>query len=167
MRSLQLFEGMMPMQVLVELALIFGAFTVIAWGAEKLGYRLNKLFQSAVAGATVYWYVTYRIYPPIPLSVRSMMYVVAAIGIWGWVSATETYWKDFLKPIVAVLDAQTPVTRALRGVLVVVIPILASVIALSFTLPPDPSTRGPIELRTSHAAPPASIVVYTPEDFRR
>src|SRR5437764_7856479 len=100
MRSLPFVKGMMPVQLLFELAVLFGVLTLTAYLLQRHGYRLNKLFQAAIAFAIVFLYFRYRLYPPLPFSMFATCLVAAAFGIWGWVSSNDAYWKDFCRPII-------------------------------------------------------------------
>ena len=167
MHSLPLIDGFMPIQPFVELALLFSVLTLGAFCLEQHGYHLNKLFQAVIAFAIVYWYLKYRLYPPLPFTIFVTCLTVASLGIWGWVSSNDVYWREFCRPLIAVLDGNTVRVRVTRKMVVVVLPMLAAIWTYSVLLPPDPSANGPIELRTYNPAPPAEITVYSPDDFRR
>ena len=74
---------------------------------------------------------------------------------------------DFCRPLIAMMDGETARMRAIRTVLVVLLPVLVGGGIFYELLPPDPSTTAPVELRTYNPAPPAQIIVYSPEDFRQ
>lgn len=165
--SLPLFDGLMPIQPFVELAAVFGSLTLLVYRLHRLGYRFNKLFQSVAAVAIVYWYLRYRIYPPLPFSIFATYMAGACLAIWAWVSSNEEYWEDFRRPLIQVMDAHTKRTRVIRTVMLVLLPLVMAGWTYGVLVPPDPSTTAPVELRTYHPAPPAEIIVYSPEDFRR
>jgi hypothetical protein len=167
MHSLPLVYGFMPIQPFLELAVIFGVLTLGAFWLEQRGCRLNKLFQAIAAFAIVYWYLRSRLYPPLPFSIFATYLVGASVAIWGWVSSNEEYWEDFSRPLIAVMDRETARMRAIRTLLVVLLPLVVGSGIFYKLLPPDPSTVAPVELRTYNPAPPAEIIVYSPEDFRR
>jgi hypothetical protein len=167
MRVLPLVEGMMPIQFFLELAIIFGVLTLGAYYAQKFGHRLNKLFQSVTAFAIVYWYLCYRLYPPLPFTIVATYLLGASIAIWGWVSSNEGYWEDFRRPFIHLMDGRTAVRRCVRAFILVLLPVLAASWTYHTLLPPDPSLNGPMDLRAYHPAPPGQIVVYPPEYFRR
>lgn len=166
MRILPLVDGLMPIQPFLELAAIFGVLTLGAFLLEQRGYRLNKLFQATAAFAIVYWYLKYRLYPPLPFKTFVTCLAVASLGIWGWVSSNETYWRDFCRPLFAMMDGNTRPTRTIRAMVVIVLPILIGLWVYTVLLLPDPSTNGPIDFRIYHPAPPSEITIYSPEDFR-
>jgi hypothetical protein len=167
MTSMRFFEGFMPLQMLVELAVVLGIFSLISYGFEKVGLKLNKLFQAVVLLAFCVWYLKIRLYPPLPMTMVQMYTVVAGIGIFGWVSSNEAYWEEVRQPIVAVLDGATLLARAARIIVVVALPLLLGDYAYSVMKPGDVNVDAPVELRIYHPAPPSKIVVYSPEDFKR
>jgi hypothetical protein len=102
-------------------------------------------------------YLKYRIYPPIPFSVRAMYGTVSLIAVFMWVSSNEEDWRKFKQPIMNVLDAITPFHKFLRVAYLVLLPIIFWGFAYSSFLP---NLDEPIELRTVHPAPPASTKVH-------
>src|SRR5262245_32705882 len=167
MHSLPLVYGFMPIQPFLELAVIFGVLTLGAFWLEQRGYRLNKLFQAIGAFAIVYWYLRYRLYPPLPFSIFATYLVGACLAIWGWVSSNEEYWEDFRRPLIRVIDGDAPRMRVIRTMILIALPVLMACWTYGLLLPPDPSTTAPVELRTYNPAPPPEIIVYSPEDFQR
>src|SRR3989440_7141503 len=118
-------EGYMPMQMLGELGLQALLFIYIFYLLDKkMGIKVNKLLQATLLFVYSVIYFRYRIYPPIPFSVRAIYATMTLIGIFMWVSSTETSWQDFRGPIIAVADAKTPMTRIIRAVSVVLLPLL-------------------------------------------
>ena len=83
MHSLPLVHGFMPIQPFLELPVVFGVMTFGAFWLEQCGYRLNKLFQATIAFAIVYWYLKFRLYPPLPSQTFATCLTVASLGIWG------------------------------------------------------------------------------------
>jgi hypothetical protein len=154
----KLVEGYMPMQMLIEM----GGFAILCIWAfylldKKMGVKVNKLAQATGLFLFSIIYFTYRIYPPIPFSVRAIYGIMTLIGIFMWVSSTEESWKDFRKPIIAVADATTATTRMIRAVVVVLLPFLVGFLSYNSM---KPNVDEPIELRTVHPAPPASTKVH-------
>src|SRR3989475_12165921 len=147
-------EGYMPMQMLVEVGLQILLFIYIFYLLDKkMGIKVYKRVQAS--SLFIYWILNlrYRIYPPLPFSVLAIYATNVLIGIFMWVSSTETSWQDFRKPLIAVADAKTPTTRIIRAVSVVLLPFLVVFLGWN-TL--KPSIDQPIELRTGHPPPPAS-----------
>src|SRR2546427_11169449 len=141
-------EGYMPMQMLGELGLQALLFIYIFYLLDKkMGIKVNKLLQATLLFVYSVIYFRYRIYPPIPFSVRAIYATMTLIGIFMWVSSTETSWQDFRKPCIAVVDAKTPTTRIIRAVSVVLLPFLVGFLGHNSM---KPSTDEPIELPTVH-----------------
>ncbi len=166
MHSLPFLDGIMPIQPFLELAALFGLFTLGAYWLERQGHPLNKLFQATASFAIAYWYLKYRLYPPLPFNMLITCLAVAGLAVCGWVSSNETYWQDCRRPLLAVLDGETTRTRAIRLCVLVALPLGIGLWSYATLLPLDPSANGPIDLRTYHPAPPSEITIYSPEDFR-
>ncbi len=164
MTSLPLIQGFMPLQALVEIALILGLCSAIAYVLERNGRKLNAFFQVGAVFSLLMWYLVVRIYPPLPFSVIAMYATGIALGLFGWVSANETAWKEFTKPILATLDGVNIPARIARGVVVIAIPVAVGLLTFQSMLPVFDE---PLELRMVHPAPPAMVTVYAPEDFPR
>src|SRR5437870_7496668 len=162
MTALKLVEGYMPMQMLGEMV---GLAILFIWSFylldKKMGIKVNTLAQATGLFLFSIIYFRYRIYPPIPFSVRAIYATMTLIGIFMWVSSTEASWLDFRKPCIAVVDAKTPTTRIIRAVSVVLLPFLVGFLGYNSM---KPSTDEPIELRTVHPAPPASTKVHGKTD---
>src|SRR5213594_1880692 len=151
-------EGYMPVQMLVEMGLQALVFIYIFYFLDKrMGIKVNKMAQATGLFIYAMLYFRYRIYPPIPFSVQAIYGTMTLIGIFMWVSSTETSWQDFRKPFIAVADAKTPTTQIIRAVSVVLLPFLVGFLGWNNM---KPSIDEPIELRTVHPAPPASTKVH-------
>ena len=157
MLSGKLVEGYMPIQMLWEMGASALLFIAAFHYLGKAGVKVNKLAQATGLFLFSIVYFTYRIYPPIPFSVRAIYAVMTLIGIFMWVSSTEESWKDFRKPIIAVADANTAMTKMIRTVVVVLLPFLVGFMGYNSM---KPNVDEPIELRTVHPAPPASTKVH-------
>ncbi len=157
MTSLKLVEGYMPMQMLFELALCVAVFAGISYLLSRSGVMLPRFWQGILFWVFILLYLKYRIYPPIPFSVRAMYGTVSLIAVFMWVSSNEEDWRKFKQPIMNVLDAATPLHKFLRMAWLVVLPIIFWGFSYSSFLP---NLDEPIELRTVHPAPPASTKVH-------
>lgn len=156
-RSVTLVEGYMPMQVLAELAFCVAVFTCLSYLLAKSGLAMPRFWQGVLFWTFIVLYLKFRIYPPIPFSVRALYGTVALVAVFLWMSASEEDWRKFRQPILNVLDAQTPTHRWLRTFYLIAIPIGLWGFAYNSFLP---SLDEPIELRTVHPAPPASTKVH-------
>src|SRR2546430_6357991 len=156
-QTIRLVEGYMPMQLLAELAFFVAVFTVISYLLKKNGLGIPRFWQGISFWLFIILYLKYRIYPPIPFSVRAIYGTIAMVGVFMWMSGAEDDWKEFKKPILNVLDAATPFHKALRTFYLIAIPIILWGFSYNSFLP---NLDEPIELRTAHPAPPASTKVH-------
>jgi len=158
MTGLKLVEGYMPIQMLGEMGLQALLFIFIFYLLDKkMGIKVNKLLQATLLFVYSILYFRYRIYPPIPFSVRAIYATMTLIGIFMWVSSTEEAWQDFRRPIIAVADATTGAAKMIRTVVIILLPFLVGVMGYNSM---KPNVDEPIELRTVHPAPPASTKVH-------
>jgi len=86
MTGLKLVEGYMPIQMLGEMGLQALLFIFIFYLLDKkMGIKVNKLLQATLLFVYSILYFRYRIYPPIPFSVRAIYATMTLIGIFMWV----------------------------------------------------------------------------------
>ena len=97
-RIFPLVEGQMPMQLIIELTLSVGAFAILSYVAGKFGFPIPRFWQGILFWAFILLYLKYRIYPPIPFSVRAMYGTVALVGVFLWMSGNEEDWKNLGVP---------------------------------------------------------------------
>jgi len=140
----------MPVQVIAELTLFVAGFTGISYMMAAMGMAFPRFWQGILFWAFILLYLKYRVYPPIPFSVRAMYGTVSLVAVFMWVSANEEDWNKFKRPIMNVLDAKTGGTKVLRIAYLVIIPILIGGFSYNAMVP---KSEEPIELRTVHPAP--------------
>ncbi len=150
MTWLKLIEGYMPMQMISELAISILFFSICNYLLKRAGIGVPKFWAGIFVWCFIIAYLKWRIYPPIPFSVRAIYGTVSACGIFMWVSGSQEEWLEFKQPIINVLDAKTGFTKVLRMALLVLLPIGLGGFAYSSLLP---SFDEPVELRTVHPAP--------------
>ncbi|MBM4122885.1 MAG: cytochrome c [Nitrospira sp.] len=155
--SLKLVEGYMPMQMLFELGISVLVFALMSRLLSMGGISLPRFWQGILFWAFILLYLKFRVYPPIPFSVRAMYGTVALIAVFMWMSSNEEDWKKFKQPILNVLDAGTPFHKALRTTYLIALPIILWGYSYNSFLP---NLDEPVELRTVHPAPPASTKVH-------
>ena len=155
--SIKLVEGYMPMQMLIELGICVGLFAGMSYLLKKGGMGIPRFWQGIAFWVFIILYLKYRIYPPIPFSVRAIYGTVALVGVFLWMSGSEEDWQEFRRPILNVLDARTGFHKGLRTFFLIAIPIGLWGFAYNSFLP---NLEEPIELRTVHPAPPASTKVH-------
>src|SRR5918994_2482872 len=105
--TVRLVEGYMPMQMIFELTLFVAGFAGLSYMMSSRGMPLPRFFQGIAFWVFILLYLKYRVYPPIPFSVRAMYGTVSLVAVFMWVSANEEDWKKFKQPILNVLDAHT------------------------------------------------------------
>ena len=93
--TVRLLEGYMPVQVVLELILFVAGFTGISYMMGAMGMAFPRFWQGILMWAFVLLYLKFRIYPPIPFSVRAMYGAVSLVAVFMWVSANEEDWKKF------------------------------------------------------------------------
>jgi hypothetical protein len=155
--TVRLVEGYMPMQMLFELTLFVAGFTGLSYLLNSMGMGIPRFWQGIAFWAFILLYLKYRVYPPIPFSVRAMYGTVSLVAVFMWVSANEEDWKKFKQPILNVLDAQTGMNKMLRYAYLILLPIIIGGFSYNAM---KPKSEEPIELRTVHPAPPASTKVH-------
>jgi len=157
MTWLKLVEGYMPMQMISELAGSILIFALVNYTLKKAGMGIPKFWAGIGVWIFIQCYLKYRIYPPIPFSVRAIYGTVSACGVFMWVSGSESEWQEFRRPILNVLDGITPKHKMIRMLALIVIPIALWGFAYNSF---KPSFEEPIELRVVHPAPPATTKVH-------
>jgi hypothetical protein len=157
MTSLKLVEGYMPMQMLFELAVCVAVFALVSHLLNKSGLGIPRLWQGIGFVVFIFAYLKYRIYPPIPFSVRAMYGFVTMIAVFMWMSSNEEDWRKFKQPILNVLDGKTGFHKALKWGYLIILPFVFWAFSYNSFLP---NLEEPIELRTVHPAPPASTKVH-------
>ena len=155
--TVRLLEGYMPVQVVFELTLFVAGFTGISYMMAAMGMAFPRFWQGIGMWAFILLYLKFRIYPPIPFSVRAMYGAVSLVCVFMWVSANEEDWQKFKRPIMNVLDAKTGGIRILRYAYLIILPLLIGGFSYNAMVP---KSEEPIELRTVHPAPPASTKVH-------
>ena len=149
--------GMMPVQLLLILTVAFFVFVGVNWYLKKQGRGVPMLAQAILAWITSYILLGVVLYPPIPVSLLYTYMGLITIVLFLLVSSDEDSWTDFKRPILKVLGGETPAYRGVRTVTFVALPLL---IGFGTYDNIRPKFEEPIELRTVHPAPPASVKVH-------
>jgi len=93
---------------------------------------------------------------PIPGQLFGWYIVTTLVAILLYVSSTEAFWEEFAAPMRRLLLARTAVTKPLRLVVFIVLPL---VIGWYFSTWVSGAAEPPGSLRVIHPSPPASIDV--------
>ncbi len=95
---------MAPLQMLVELALLFLLGSGVAWVFERLRFPLGQFSKVIGFFAIFVWYFTWQIFPPLPSSLLAIYLTGIGMALLGWASSNDRLWKGFCRPVLAVLD---------------------------------------------------------------
>jgi len=155
--TVRLVEGYMPMQLLFEVGCYVLGFAGLSYMLNAMGMAIPRFWQGIGFWVFFLLYLKYRVYPPIPFSVRAMYGTVSLVCVFMWVSGNEEDWQKFKQPIINVLDAQSGFNKILRYAYLGIIPVLMWGFSYNAMMP---KSEEPIELRTVHPAPPASTKVH-------
>jgi hypothetical protein len=160
--TVHLVEGYMPMQMIFELALFVAGFTGLSYMLSSMGMGIPRFWQGIGFVAFILLYLKFRVYPPIPFSVRAMYGTVTMVAVFMWMSSNEEDWKKFRQPILNVMDAATPRLKLIRTFFLIAIPVALWGFSYQSFIPQGAGSDvdEPIELRTVHPAPPASTKVH-------
>ena len=109
--TVRLVEGYMPMQMLTELVIFVAGFTGLSYMLSSMGMAIPRFWQGIGFWAFILLYLKYRVYPPIPFSVRAMYGTVSLVAVFMWVPSNEEDWKKFKQPILNVLGQATIATE--------------------------------------------------------
>jgi len=154
--------GYMPVQFLLVLAVVFFAFVAAQFYLKKIGRRVPAIGQAALIWFTAYAIFKIVIQPPLPSSLIAIYMGLATVVVFLLISSTNKSWSEFKQTIFDTLVGKTRGYRISRAAIVIVLPLLVGGLTYRVVNPP---IEGPVELRNSHPAPPASITVYPPEYF--
>jgi hypothetical protein len=148
----------MPIELLLFLVLIFVSFVLGHYLLKKkTGKGISPLGQYVLMWATAYAFFKFVVFPPIPSALLYTYMGLISLVLFLLISSTEQSWTEFKRPIINTLLGQTPAYRGIRTVSFAVIPLLAGFGTYNFL---SPKFEEPIELRTVHPAPPASVAVH-------
>lgn len=145
------------MQMVGELAICVLTFSLVSYLLSKSGLAVPRFWQGVLFWSFIQWYLAYRIYPPIPFSVRAMYGTASLVAVFMWMSSNQEDWNKFKQPIMNVLDGVSGFHKALRVLAVIAIPFLIGWKSFDAM---KPSSEEPVELRTVHPAPPQSTKVH-------
>ncbi|MBI4640548.1 MAG: c-type cytochrome [Candidatus Tectomicrobia bacterium] len=116
--------------------------------------RVPMFLQAILAAVVAYLIFRYGIRPPIPSSLLSMYMAVALAAILLYATSDEAFLQDFMRPIWAVLRAETLFTQVTRAIVFVLLPLGVASFVFAKAIP---KVEAPAELRVIHPAPPTSI----------
>lgn len=121
--------------------------------------RIPKLLQAALVLLGVYFgfilLFDVILEQVIPSSLLNMYMFFVVAGVFMVFTFTEEGTKELLAPIKALVE--DPKNKTIRNIVFIILPLLGGAYTYNKLLP---SFEAPVELRTIHPAPPASIKAY-------
>ena len=135
----------------------FLAIIFLAWLIKKMGIPLPKLVQAPLIWITAYIVLRKFLQPPIPFTLLAIYMGIITLAIFLYCSLDEPSWEEFRRPVRAMLLAEGGRAKMGRYVTFLAIPALVSFQTYNKLMP---KFEEPIELRTVHPAPPASINLH-------
>jgi hypothetical protein len=147
----------MPVQLLLILTVAFFVFVGVNWFLKKRGRGIPMFAQAILTWVVSYILLGFVLFPPIPASLLYTYMGLITIVLFLLVSSDEESWTDFKRPILKTLGGETPAYRGVRTITYVALPLL---IGFGTYDNIRPKFDEPIELRTVHPAPPASVKVH-------
>lgn len=141
----------------IEVGLVlFAVFS--AWLIkDKMKIPLPKLIQAPLLWIIAYIGFRVILQPPIPFSLLAMYMGVCTVAIFLYCSLTTPSWEEFSRPIAVMLREDHGTAKMSRYATFLIVPGLIAFQTYNQMLP---KFGEPIELRTVHPAPPASINVH-------
>jgi len=127
--------------------------------ADKTRSRVPRLLQAVLVVVGVY--AAFRVIfdvilgQPIPASLMVMYMFFVIAGVFMVFTFTEESARELVAPIKALVD--DPEKKNIRNVVFVIVPLLVSAIVYYKM---QPSLDAPLELRSIHPAPPASVKAF-------
>ena len=127
--------------------------------ADKTRSRVPRLLQAVLVVVGVY--VAFRVIfdvilgQPIPASLMVMYMFFVIAGVFMVFTFTEESARELVAPIKALVD--DPGKKNIRNVVFVIVPLLVSAVVYYKM---QPSLDAPLELRSIHPAPPASVKAF-------
>ena len=137
----------------VALGIIFLAWII----KSKMGIPIPKIVQGPLIWITAYIVFGVILQPPIPFQLLAMYMGVITLAILLYLSIDQPSFEDFSRPIRVMLQEDHRKAKVGRYVTFTALPLLIGVGVFNSMLP---KFSEPIELRTVHPAPPASINVH-------
>jgi len=127
--------------------------------AQKTRPRVPRLLQAVLVVVGIY--AAFRVIfdlilgQPIPASLMVMYMFFVIAGVFMVFTFTEESARELVAPIKALVE--DPARKNIRNVVFVIVPLLASAIVYYKM---QPSLDAPLELRSIHPAPPASVKAF-------
>jgi hypothetical protein len=147
----------MPVQFLLVFVAAFALFLAGQYVLKQWGRPVSAFWQGVLIWLTAYGIFTWVVHPPLPESLLYTYMGMVTVAIFVYVSATDEGWAQCRRTVTAFLTGETRWRRMVRAAVFVVIPLLTMWTVYTAVAP---SYEDPVELRSSHVAPPRSITVH-------
>jgi hypothetical protein len=149
--------GFMPMQFLLVFAAAFVLFLAGQYVLKQWGRPVSAFWQGVLIWLTAYGILKWVVNPPLPASLLYTYMGMVSVATFFYVSASEEGWAQCLATVRAFFTGGTRRHRVVRAVVFVALP-LATMWGVYSEV--APSYEDPVELRSSHVAPPRTITVH-------
>lgn len=153
--------GAMPIELILLEVLALILFLAGNYFLKKIyGRGVSKFFQAVLLLIAAYIIFKFVIFPPIPSALLYTYMGLITLVVFLLLTTTDQSLSELKDPIVKTLEGKTPRFKMIQMITFVVVPILSGYGAFNYMYP---KYQEPIELRTVHPAPPASIQVHGSE----
>jgi len=152
-------RGLMPVQFLALLVLLFLTFDGGNYFLKKVGWGVPPFWQAILIWLTFFVTIKYVIRPPIPVSLVYMYMVVVTVVIFVLISASDASWHAFLQPVLDTVVGATQIHVVIRTGLFALFPLLAGFGTYNHIMSKYVYEE-PYEARQWHVAPPHWIEVH-------
>ncbi len=130
----------------------------LAWFVKtKLKIHIPKIVQAPLIWIAAFIVFRFILQPPIPFTLLAVYMGIITIAIFLYSSIDQPSWEEFSKPIKILLQEDTRPAKTSRYITFAALPLLIGYGTYDKMLP---KFEEPVELRTVHPAPPASINVH-------
>jgi len=157
-------SGIMPMQLLFVLTGAAILYVVVNYYLKKAGKGITMFGQSILIFLGALFILQYVVYPPLPIALIYTYMGLIAIVIFLLVSADDKSFEEFKAPILKTLRNNSGPYKNARLASFVILPLAFGYGTFDYL---NPKYEEPIELRTVHPAPPASVKVSTFVDGKK
>jgi mono/diheme cytochrome c family protein len=148
--------GAMPIELLLIITAVAFIYVGVNYVLTKMGKRIPAFPQAILLWLGAYSIFKFVLFPPIPSALLYTYMGLVTLVVFLFISSTEKGWTEFKRPILNTVMAINPMYKGIRTVSFVVLPLLIGYGTYDFNVP---KFDEPIDLRTVHPAPPASVTV--------
>jgi hypothetical protein len=130
----------------------------LAWFVKNvLKIHIPKLVQAPLIWIAAFIVFRVILQPPLPFTILAVYMGIITIAIFLYSSIDEPSWQEFTAPIRTMLQEDTKNAKTSRYIVFAALPLLIGYGTYNKLMP---KFEEPVELRTVHPAPPASINIH-------